>query len=170
VAPRCHQALALDIAPQKAGEQACGVGGVDQQLFAGKIARAGGTEALRCPRAIRAVRERTDIAVLGDAERTVLAVIAEGPGLQRPGPVHVIAQRIAIGIVTHAHATNAGRRMWPDTASPLHRIDHVRIGRTQGRVKDHVIGIIIGKVAVIDRAIEIIGADQPVEPVITISP
>lgn len=67
--------------------------------------------------------------------------------------------------------------MGPPGAQPLARrgaiairIGKVRIGGTEARVEDHVVGIVIGKAAVLDRPRGPVGQDQPVQAVIAVGP
>jgi hypothetical protein len=56
-------------------------------------------EVLARPGAIRPIVEAGHVAKGGDGDGPVLAVIGDGAALQRPRPVRVIAQRVAIGVV-----------------------------------------------------------------------
>ena len=63
-------------------------------------------EDLRRPLSIRAVIECGRVAAGGDGDRPVLAVIGDGAGRQRPRPVRVIGQRVAIGVIGDGRAAD----------------------------------------------------------------
>jgi hypothetical protein len=94
---------------------------------------------------------------------------------QRASAIDIIGQRVAIGVIGDSRAADGGWRMGADCGWSGDGIDQVRVLVTEAGVVDHVVGIIIGVSAVlcgfaIGRGHRGGGAEQPVQPVISIGP
>ena len=165
------QAFAFDIRVEIGGEQACGVGAVDQNLsLRAQVEIIAAVKALGGALTIRAIAHFCAVAVLGDGQRPVLAVIGKASGEKRAWAIHVIAGGIAICIVSDRGAADGVWGMRMPRRYTLGGIDHIGVCRTELGIKHHVTRIIISIGSIISRAVLIIGTDQTVEPVIAISP
>jgi hypothetical protein len=93
-------ALAPDVGMEVGGEEARRIGGVDQQLgIRAHVEALLVEEALSHPRAVRAIVEARGVAIGGDGDRAVLPVIGDVPARDGAGPVRIIGERVAIGVI-----------------------------------------------------------------------
>jgi hypothetical protein len=105
-------ALTPDVGMEVGGEEPCRIGAVHQQLSVRPHVEALLVEeGLAHPRAVRAVVEAGGVAIRGDGDRAVLAVIGDLPPGDRAGPVRVVGERVAIGVIGDGRAADRRRRM-----------------------------------------------------------
>jgi hypothetical protein len=95
-------AFAPHIGMEVGGEEARRVGAVHHHLrIRPQIEVLPVEEALAHPRAVRAIVEARGVAIGGDGDGAVLAVIGDVPPVQgAAGPVQIVRQRVAIGVVS----------------------------------------------------------------------
>ena len=135
------QAFAFHIRVEIGGEQACGVGAIDQNFsLRAQVEIIAAVKALGGALAVCAIAHFCVVGVLGDGQRPVLAVIGKASGEKRAWAIDVVAGGIAIGIVSHRGAANGVWGMRMPRRYTLGRIDHIGICRTELGIKHHVIG------------------------------
>ena len=120
----------LEARREAGGEQARGVGGVDQQFgVMAHVICIGRAEALGGALAVEAIGEARGIGVLGDGQGGGFAIIEEG-ARQDGGtrPVGIIGQRIARRVIAHRHPADAAGPVGMARTGPLGGIGNVASG------------------------------------------